>query len=112
MSSIVRQVNAGGTGGSGGVDRLAQLADVSSIGAQVGQVVAVSAVTDGAPTFALTGGTGQVQVRQFSGAWPVRGVLPAGTVVIWVKRVSTDPDPSIDSTFMLAGVDILLSATA
>lgn len=59
------------------------------------------------------GAAGQVQVRSpAAGEWPVRGTVPTGTIVLWIKRDADDPDPSIDATYMLAGTDILLKATA
>ena len=51
-----------------------------------------------------------IQYRQYDGGWPVRGTVPAGTIVMWVKRNPNDPDPPIDGTYALDGVDIALLA--
>jgi hypothetical protein len=44
--------------------------------------------------------------RYSSGAWPVRGAIPTGSIVEWIGPTP----PPIDSTYALAGVD-LYSAT-
>lgn len=44
--------------------------------------------------------------------WPERGTVASGTIVMWVKRTAADPDPTIDATYALAGVDIGLLAQA
>ena len=46
-----------------------------------------------------------------AGVWPVRGTTRSDLLVIWVKTATSDPDPAIDSTYMLTGVDILLRRT-
>lgn len=43
--------------------------------------------------------------------WPVRGTLPAGTVVCWKNSVNTTP-PSIGGTGAVDGVDIQLIVSA
>ena len=42
--------------------------------------------------------------------WPVRGTVPAGTVVLWLKRNASYPDPPINGSYALAGVDVVLLA--
>ena len=44
--------------------------------------------------------------------WPARGTVASGTIVMWLKRTAADPDPLIDATYALAGVDIGLLAQA
>ena len=51
-----------------------------------------------------------IQYREYDGGWPVRGTVPAGTIVMWVKRNPNDPDPPIDGTYALDGVDVALLA--
>lgn len=46
-----------------------------------------------------------------AGVWPVRGTTRADLLVIWIKTAVSDPDPAINSTYMLSGVDILLRRT-
>lgn len=53
---------------------------------------------------------GGIQHRTYDGGWPVRGTVPSGTVVMWIKRDPNDPDPPIDGTYALDGVDIALLA--
>lgn len=53
-----------------------------------------------------------IQYRQYSSGWPVRGTVPAGTVVMWIKRSAAYPDPPVDETYALSGVDIALLAQA
>lgn len=57
---------------------------------------------------AVTALFGAVAVREYvAGAWQARGAVATNTVVFWVKRVSTQPDPPIDATFFKQGTDLL-----
>lgn len=47
-----------------------------------------------------------VHVRTFNGVWPVRGDVPAGAVVIWVKQNATDGEPTDKQT-----QDVVLSGS-
>jgi hypothetical protein len=46
-----------------------------------------------------------------AGVWPARNSTRADLMCIWVKTAVSDADPAIDSTYMKAGVDIVLRRT-
>ena len=80
---------------------------VLSINGETGTVTLTAADVDAVPESA------GIQYREYDGgAWPVRGTVPAGTVVIWLKRDVADPDPPINATYALTGVDLALLAQA
>ena len=53
-----------------------------------------------------------IQTREYDSVtgWPVRGAVPAGTIVMWIKRDPNDPDPPVDASYALNDVDIALLA--
>ena len=54
--------------------------------------------------------SGDIQYREYDAGWPLRGDLPDGTLVMWIKRDPNDPDPPINADYALTGVDIALLA--
>ena len=80
---------------------------VTSVNGLSGIVVLGAAAVDAVPE------AFGIQYREYDGAaWPVRGTVPTGTVVMWIKRTAADPDPPINATYALANVDIALLAQA
>ena len=80
---------------------------VTSVNGESGVVVLTAADVQAVPQ------ASGIQYREYNGsAWPVRGTVPTGTVVMWIKRTAADPDPPINATYALAGVDIALLAQA
>ena len=77
---------------------------VLSVNTQTGAVVLTFSDVQAVPE------TAGIQYREYDGGWPVRGTVPAGTIVMWVKRNPNDPDPPIDDTYALDGVDVALLA--
>ena len=77
---------------------------VLSVNSQTGAVTLTFSDVQAVPE------TAGIQYREYDGGWPVRGTVPAGTIVMWVKRNPNDPDPPIDGTYALDGVDIALLA--
>jgi hypothetical protein len=53
-----------------------------------------------------------VTFRIYSGGWPVRGTVPAGGMVIWIKFNPSDPNPTVGGSYMVEGVDVALLAQA
>lgn len=55
-----------------------------------------------------------IQTREYDSGtgWPVRGTVPVGTIVCWIKRDAAAPNPPLDGTYALAGTDIALLAQA
>lgn len=55
-----------------------------------------------------------IQTREYDSGtgWPVRGSVPSGTIVLWIKRSASDPNPPLDGTYALDGTDIALLAQA
>ena len=79
---------------------------VLSINGETGTVTLTAADVDAVPESA------GIQYREYDGGWPVRGTVPAGTVVMWIKRTAADPDPLVGGSYALDGVDIALLAQA
>ena len=79
---------------------------VTSVNGDTGAVTLDAADVDAVPE------TAGIQYRTWNDGWPVRGTVPAGTIVMWIKRDPANPDPPIDATYALDGVDIALLAQA
>lgn len=55
----------------------------------------------------------EIGYREYiNGNWQPRGDIPAGSIMIWVRRSRDTPYPPINTTFFKAGVDVLMDATA
>ena len=81
-------------------------ASVTSVNTETGDVVLAASDVNAVPESA------GIVYREYDAGWPVRGSVPTGTIVCWIKRDSADPDPPIDGTYALSGVDIALLAQA
>ena len=79
---------------------------VLSVNSQTGAVTLTFSDVQAVPE------TAGIQYREYDGGWPLRGDVPAGTIVMWIKRDPANPDPPIDATYALANVDIALLAQA
>ena len=79
---------------------------VLSINGETGAVVLTASDVDAVPE------TAGFQYRSYNAGWPVRGTVPAGTIVMWIKRTAADPDPPVGGSYALDGVDIALLAQA
>ena len=79
---------------------------VLSVNTQTGAVVLTASDVDAVPE------TAGFQYRSYNAGWPVRGTVPAGTIVMWIKRTAADPDPPVGGSYALDGVDIALLAQA
>lgn len=77
---------------------------VLSVNGETGAVVLTASDVDAVPE------TAGFQYRSYNEGWPVRGTVPAGTIVMWIKRTAADPDPPVGGSYALDGVDIALLA--
>jgi hypothetical protein len=55
--------------------------------------------------------TNRFQYRLYNNGWPVRGTVPTGTIVVWIKTNPAEPNPTVGGNYMAAN-DLALLAQA